>query len=55
MTNPKPVHSHRCKPIIFEFSSTGEDRYQGVCIMKGTDVVTIEMPAYRFLQDFTPS
>jgi hypothetical protein len=41
--------------FIFEFSSTGEDRYQGVCIMKGTDVVAIEMPAYRFPQDFTPS
>lgn len=39
--------------FTFEFSATGEDRYQGVCIMKGTDVVAIEMPAYRFPADFT--
>jgi hypothetical protein len=41
--------------FTFEFSATGEDRYQGVCIMQGTEVVAIEMPAYRFPQDLPPS
>jgi hypothetical protein len=40
--------------FTFEFSATGEDRYQGVCLMKGTNVVAIEMPAYRLPAEFTP-
>jgi hypothetical protein len=37
--------------FTFEFSATGEDRYQGICIMEGADVVAIEMPAYRLPAD----
>jgi len=33
--------------FTFEFSATGDDRYQGTCVMIGTDVAAIEMPAYR--------
>lgn len=31
----------------FEFSSTGEDSYQGRLIMSGLMVLTTELPAYR--------
>jgi len=37
--------------FTFEFSATGEDRYQGSCVMMGTDVAAIEMPAYRLPDD----
>jgi hypothetical protein len=40
--------------FTFEFSATGEDRYQGICLMEGTDVVAIEMPAYRMPADSAP-
>ncbi|EIC28148.1 MULTISPECIES: DUF3301 domain-containing protein [Methylomicrobium] len=40
--------------FTFEFSATGEDRCQGVCLMRGTEVAAIEMPAYRFPQNPTP-
>jgi len=33
--------------FTFEFSATGEDRYQGTCVMLGRDVAAFEMPAYR--------
>jgi hypothetical protein len=39
--------------FTFEFSATGEDRYQGTCVMEGTDVAAIEMPAYRLPTEFT--
>jgi hypothetical protein len=41
--------------FMFEFSATGEDRYQGVCVMMGTEVAAIEMPAYRVPPDFIPN
>ncbi|MBL1262621.1 DUF3301 domain-containing protein [Candidatus Methylomicrobium oryzae] len=40
--------------FTFEFSATGKDRYQDVCIMQGTEVVAIEMPAYRSPPDLIP-
>jgi hypothetical protein len=32
---------------VFEFASTGEERYQGVCTVLGDRVLSIEMDAYR--------
>lgn len=32
----------------FEFSSTGNERYNGVCIMLGRRVESIQMEPYRF-------
>jgi hypothetical protein len=34
--------------FLFEFSSTGNERYNGVCIMLGQRVETIRMEPYRF-------
>ncbi|MFI3220547.1 MAG: DUF3301 domain-containing protein [Methylococcales bacterium] len=36
---------YRC--YAFEFASTGEDRYQGICTVLGDRVLSIEMDAYR--------
>jgi hypothetical protein len=36
---------YRC--YSFEFASTGEDRYHGVCTVLGDRVLSIEMDAYR--------
>jgi len=36
---------YRC--YAFEFASTGEDRYQGVCTILGDRVLSINMPTYR--------
>ena len=35
----------------FEFSATGEDRYEGICEMLGREVVKIELAAHRFPVD----
>lgn len=35
----------------FEFSATGEDRYDGVCVMLGCRLVTIDLAAHRFPGD----
>ncbi|MCX7102174.1 MAG: DUF3301 domain-containing protein [Methylobacter sp.] len=32
----------------FEFSSTGNERYNGVCIMAGRRIESIQMEPYRF-------
>ncbi|MGZ4982284.1 MAG: DUF3301 domain-containing protein [Methylobacter sp.] len=34
--------------FLFEFSSTGNERYNGVCIMLGRRVEVIQMEPYRF-------
>ncbi|MDP1663669.1 MAG: DUF3301 domain-containing protein [Methylobacter sp.] len=34
--------------FLFEFSSTGNERYNGVCIMLGRGVESIQMEPYRF-------
>ena len=34
--------------FLFEFSSTGNERYNGVCIMLGRRVESIQMEPYRF-------
>jgi len=34
--------------FLFEFSSTGNERYNGVCIMLGQRVEAIRMEPYRF-------
>ena len=36
---------YRC--YHFEFASTGEERYQGVCVLLGQQVQSIEMDVYR--------
>jgi hypothetical protein len=33
---------------LFEFSSTGNERYNGVCVMLGRRVEAIQMEPYRF-------
>lgn len=33
--------------FVFEFSGNGEDRSEGTLTMKGRQVVTTELPAYR--------
>ena len=37
--------------FTFEFSATGEERYQGTCVMLGCEVAAFEMPAYRLQAD----
>jgi hypothetical protein len=37
--------------FFFEFSSTGNERYNGMCIMLGRRVESIQMEPYRF-EDF---
>lgn len=34
--------------FLFEFSSTGNERYNGVCIMLGQRIEVIQMEPYRF-------
>jgi hypothetical protein len=34
--------------FLFEFSSTGNERYNGVCVMLGRRVEAIQMEPYRF-------
>jgi hypothetical protein len=34
--------------FLFEFSSTGNERYNGICIMLGRRVESIQMEPYRF-------
>ena len=36
---------YRC--YTFEFASTGEERYRGVCTLLGNHVASIDMDAYR--------
>lgn len=36
------------RTFLFEFSSTGNERYNGVCIMLGQRVNSIQMEPYRF-------
>ena len=36
------------RAFLFEFSSTGNERYNGVCIMLGRQVESIQMEPYRF-------
>ena len=31
----------------FEFASTGDERYQGICTVVGNRVLSIDMPPYR--------
>lgn len=35
------------RTFLFEFSSTGNERYNGVCIMLGRQVESIQMEPYR--------
>ncbi len=35
------------RTFLFEFSSTGNERYNGVCIMQGLRVESIQMEPYR--------
>jgi hypothetical protein len=34
--------------FLFEFSSTGNERYNGVCIMLGRQIKSIQMEPHRF-------
>lgn len=36
------------RTFLFEFSSTGNERYNGICIMLGPQVESIQMEPYRF-------
>ncbi len=36
------------RTFLFEFSSTGNERYNGVCIMLGRRVESIQMEPHRF-------
>ncbi len=36
------------RTFLFEFSSTGNERYNGVCIMLGRRAESIQMEPYRF-------
>ncbi len=36
------------RTFLFEFSSTGNERYNGVCVMRGKRVESIQMEPYRF-------
>ncbi len=36
------------RTFLFEFSSTGNERYNGTCIMLGQRVESIQMEPYRF-------
>ncbi len=36
------------RTFLFEFSSTGNERYNGVCIMLGQRAESIQMEPYRF-------
>lgn len=36
------------RTFLFEFSSTGNERYNGICIMLGRQVESIQMEPYRF-------
>jgi hypothetical protein len=36
------------RTFLFEFSSTGNERYNGVCIMLGRHVESIQMEPHRF-------
>lgn len=36
------------RTFLFEFSSTGNERYNGVCIMLGQRAESIRMEPYRF-------
>jgi hypothetical protein len=36
------------RTFLFEFSSTGSERYNGVCVMLGKRVESIQMEPYRF-------
>jgi len=36
------------RTFLFEFSSTGNERYNGVCVMLGRCVEAIQMEPYRF-------
>ncbi|MDP3589415.1 MAG: DUF3301 domain-containing protein [Methylobacter sp.] len=36
------------RTFLFEFSSTGNERYNGVCMMLGKRVESIQMEPYRF-------
>jgi hypothetical protein len=36
------------RTFLFEFSSTGNERYNGICIMLGRQVESIRMEPYRF-------
>lgn len=35
------------RTFLFEFSSTGNERYNGICIMLGREVKSIHMEPYR--------
>ncbi|EGW23650.1 DUF3301 domain-containing protein [Methylobacter tundripaludum] len=44
-----PAGKMRVRRIfLFEFSSTGNERYNGICIMLGRRVESIQMEPYRF-------
>ncbi|MCK9636323.1 MAG: DUF3301 domain-containing protein [Methylobacter tundripaludum] len=36
------------RTFVFEFSSTGNERYNGICTMLGRRVESIQMEPYRF-------
>jgi hypothetical protein len=36
------------RTFLFEFSSTGNERYNGICMMLGKRVESIQMEPYRF-------
>lgn len=36
------------RTFLFEFSSTGNERYNGVCIMLGQRIESMQMEPYRF-------
>ena len=40
-------HWRICRCYTFEFASTGEQRYRGLCTLLGHYVQSIEMDAYR--------
>ncbi|WP_340121551.1 DUF3301 domain-containing protein [Methylobacter svalbardensis] len=40
------------RAFLFEFSSTGNERYNGACIMLGRRVESIHMEPYRFDEEF---
>ncbi len=40
------------RTFLFEFSSTGDERYNGICMMQGRRVESIQMEPYRFDEEF---
>jgi len=42
---------HLCRSFQFEFSSTGNERYNGQIVMIGYRIESIQMEPYRFFEE----